>query len=657
MRGRIRTISIILILVLFSFMFSACGKSGEDKNNSEKTVSVTQGASDKETPDNNTEDNDNPNSANNSENGNENGEIKELKCMSGNGYVADLKADMNGRILASYAKSADGASAYFFCLISAQNDKIEAEIETGQNIYMPLGSRSNNEILALDAENKTILRLDDKLSELGRLSYAGEKVWFDYDEDCIYTAGRGSLDKIGFDGETEHILSLKNSPAIEHVDVKGRHIIVTSPPVNESMIEAYAVYSFDGTEMLYKEDRGGYYGFAGNRLLFMDSGEESTEGGRLIVYDGDASWSGSAYKIDGNCTLYGFDDSEYAGIKQSIYNSEAENYSVQLSLIDTENGEKYTIASFDDNPQTFFDFENGSFVCAASDDKGTAIYVFTPEMLKDSTECEKTEVPENVRPEKKALSAELSEAEEYAKELEEKYNICILLNDQIEIVPEFDFDYISTGTLDIEEELQLVNSALHAIDSILSYYPEGFADVFKNYRGEGGLRFVLAAKMDDVSGNFPAAGEYTVSGAWHNINLATVYSVYDVLDHEIWHAVEGVAGNIGIAVDEVKWSGFNAEGFEYLLDRDDYSAAEDMFTFHGGDRENVCVSREYSFVNSAEDRATLIELVLDRTMGSGWYDTLKSYPHLKAKLEYLEEISRELYGYVYWEKIIENKGN
>ncbi len=154
MRGRIRTISIILTLVLFSFMFSACGKSGEDKNNSEKTVSVTQGASDKETPDNNTEDNDNPNSANNSENGNENGEIKELKCMSEIGNVAALETDSNGRIFVTYTKVTDGALNNCFCVISSESDNIEAEIETGQKCICRLAAEATMKYLRLTPKTK-----------------------------------------------------------------------------------------------------------------------------------------------------------------------------------------------------------------------------------------------------------------------------------------------------------------------------------------------------------------------------------------------------------------------------------------------------------------------------------------------------------------------
>ena len=66
-------------------------------------------------------------------------------------------------------------------------------------------------------------------------------------------------------------------------------------------------------------------------------------------------------------------------------------------------------------------------------------------------------------------------------------------------------------------------------------------------------------------------------------------------------------------------------------------------------------------VTGFEDRATLIEESLNETYGT-WagtspyadsYERVTSFPHLKAKLDRLAQLSTERFGYVYWEKILE----
>ena len=70
---------------------------------------------------------------------------------------------------------------------------------------------------------------------------------------------------------------------------------------------------------------------------------------------------------------------------------------------------------------------------------------------------------------------------------------------------------------------------------------------------------------------------------------------------------------------------------------------------------------DYSMVTPMEDRATLIAQlflweydVIDGRMFHTDEAELKKYPHLKAKLEFLEDYSKRLFGYVYWHEVLEN---
>ena len=66
-------------------------------------------------------------------------------------------------------------------------------------------------------------------------------------------------------------------------------------------------------------------------------------------------------------------------------------------------------------------------------------------------------------------------------------------------------------------------------------------------------------------------------------------------------------------------------------------------------------------VTPMEDRATLIaqlflweyDVKTDRMCLTD-EDELKKYTHIRAKLECLEWYSQQLFGYVYWHKMLEN---
>ena len=70
---------------------------------------------------------------------------------------------------------------------------------------------------------------------------------------------------------------------------------------------------------------------------------------------------------------------------------------------------------------------------------------------------------------------------------------------------------------------------------------------------------------------------------------------------------------------------------------------------------DACITRIYGSVDEREDRATLIEYILRPDAPRSADENFTSCPILQAKLDYLAELVRPVFGYVYWEEILEQR--
>ena len=70
---------------------------------------------------------------------------------------------------------------------------------------------------------------------------------------------------------------------------------------------------------------------------------------------------------------------------------------------------------------------------------------------------------------------------------------------------------------------------------------------------------------------------------------------------------------------------------------------------------SACVIRSYSTVSEHEDRATLLEYILRPEAPARAEENFAENPILKAKLDYLAELSRSAVAYVYWDEILKGR--
>ncbi|MBR5683130.1 MAG: leucine-rich repeat protein [Ruminococcus sp.] len=262
-----------------------------------------------------------------------------------------------------------------------------------------------------------------------------------------------------------------------------------------------------------------------------------------------------------------------------------------------------------------------------------------------------------------------------ADKIEEEFGIRILVGNEVknaEAGSEYSFG--STEAYTDESSLQYEKDSLKNLRETLSLYPEGFFSRFNKENGQIGLRISLVRELIGKDGSkFKAGGVAFASFGWYEIAILSRQTSENctTLHHEIWHSVERMISEKYGSIDEEEWKKLNPADFDYSADFEEYAENDEkgmnVHTFYNAIEKSepqydlpYFVS-DYSMVTAYEDRATLIELLFlwdydtaNRIMYRYSEEYIKKYPHLKAKLEFLENWSKKEFGYVYWQKMLEN---
>ena len=253
-----------------------------------------------------------------------------------------------------------------------------------------------------------------------------------------------------------------------------------------------------------------------------------------------------------------------------------------------------------------------------------------------------------------------------ADEIEKEFGIRILVGNEVENAEcGSGYDLISDeGSVEPEFAIGYLND----LRDQLAEYPKDFFSHFKCNNGKFGLRISLVARLDNLEDSpFSAAGVSFQSGGWYDIAMisSNVGSWCNTLHHEMWHAVEELIEK-NHAIDENEWEKMNPKNFNYTSNFNSYAlnGTSDTYTMPSfwetkKNYDKVYFVEQYSKVTPKEDRATLVEEVfnyasdlIEDVAPQEAVAEINKYPHLKAKLDYLGEISKEIFGYVYWEKML-----
>ena len=373
----------------------------------------------------------------------------------------------------------------------------------------------------------------------------------------------------------------------------------------------------------------------------------------------------------------------YTGSRDSKYILEAysNNYAEHLDsfhFIDPENG---TTATLELNPaqsinwyyacymerakRWFIVYSTGTYYAGTSH-----IIMADPSLLKFDTKLETSE-SDRVDQTPTVCGEKFKDIRAEADKLEKEYGVRILVGDEVKDA-EYGAQYklISTeseidGDYTYQDELENVR----LLGNVLAMYPKDFFDHFKDKNGKGGMRIALVERLESEDySNFTAAGVSYDTGSWFNIALQSMYA-YDhgMFHHEMLHSVEQLI-NRKDQLNDDEWNKLNPYGFDYTRNFDDYATKyeTDQRTLDSVlyneviNHDTPYFISNYSLVTPMEDRATLIQRLFDFKYNDDGTSTrfgvegIAEYPHLKAKLDFLAEWTKQEFGYVYWEELLKN---
>lgn len=596
------------------------------------------------------------------------GPLRELACLAEAAPVTAAASGGPGRALVCCMDYREEGERQTALLLDIRGDRILASREMAEGFWLPLGCRKNGELLLASPEQGLLLRCDEALQPLETLSFPGDRVVFSPDADCIFAFTPQCMTRLELSGETQTLLQVHNGAVIEEVDPSTQRILISGLPANEQEADVlYGIYNFAGELLWTQETKAIAVSFAGGLLLAQDYDAplDGTGGMVLAAYDDRDGTALGAYVCDRNERILGAEGSAWlCDLLVPNEDGAASQAPARLSLLSISGERRIPVCELEGSADLRFvptGEGDGILVCATTGGRNRLLVV-EPELLTASDGLQ----PVSYDPEPDPLPApeypaHLAEVRALADRIEQDYGVTILFGDAVLGLVGGDYPYVTPSGAYEEHESFMLQKALECLDRTLASYPEGFTDCFLNFKGEGGLRFFLATEFlseaEPSEPTFVPSGETYTSGGWYNINLVLVDCTETLIHHEIWHAVENYLGGAGSPVDEAVWFGMNPEGFAYGNDFNSYLTDERAaaFTLDAAEPADSCIIRNYSSVNEAEDRATLIEYVLRPNAPRSAAENFTDRPILQAKLDYLTELVRSAYGYVYWEEILKRR--
>lgn len=581
-----------------------------------------------------------------------------LNCLDGAGTVTALVSAPTGEAAARTERTEGNGHACFLYRIDPAMDTVLAKTEGEEDPGFPIGIRDNGEIVTFQNEKQRILRFDAALQPVGELPAEGSRAFYSPNEDVVYLIREGDLVRLSFDGAEQTLLRFHGQRYVDDVDLDAHAALVLDGPVSDLATEAYMVYSFEGEKRFSCEADHGPYLFSDGLLCAVDyegvPADETGERGAMLMYDPQNGWSLRAEEISIRKAYTAIPGSPFLCCTELLdAGGGMEQTSVELLNVHT--GEVFEYGTFDGSQTVAAacDRSDGTILLAVSSGAFLSFSKIDPKTLAVSDVLTQTQARPMPEPEAIQLPAHLSQARALADQIENRYHVRVLLGDEVRQARSSDYGYEYTSELESEEETRCVMRALDTLESALALYPEGFFDFFRNDDGEAGVRFLLVGALVDESSSFRAAGYTYPAGAWYNIAVTVDDLSQTVAHHEIWHAVEDLAGFEGRAVGYYDWMPLNPEGYEYVLDKETFEEAEySEYLLGNPDHDKVYFYKPYSTVNDAEDRATVIEALFSFGSVSEGYAFVQQYPHLFAKVQYLGDLIRPVFGYVYWEEMI-----
>lgn len=631
--------------------------------------------------------------------------VEKLRCFKVDGFVSDIvyAGDLRVAVVSQAvvydpdnSGVSDGHGVDFgdgipqtLYMIDMVGDRVISEHDFPSDQTL-LGIRRNGEIISCDSATDSITVFDGTMKPLRTFEKEKGSVIYDRDADLIYIQDDKTIETVDIDsGERRTVFQVGWESWIFAFDHVNGRIAVDSLADNEDSGKELLLYTLGSPDYtVLRRESVPMTEFVKGALVSIDTVYENdadtldqhisvhpVDGGEIREYKfgGDPTIDFFPDCDSALCAIYSYADDTGETLKSEYRALDMTNGVLSAEIAEIGNA-SYVIGDwFDDCGRlvvgaNFYDmYDEGERIEPRSE-----LYMIAPDLLvSDRTLDAVVADSEEEAGEQFSLAADFADQRAKADALEQKYGVEIMLGNEVyNAAPNETYDVVSTEDSDNEESLNAlknsVDLSLDQLDNAYSEYPDGFFATFRTSRGQGGLRILIVEQLVNHNGEFSAGGVFYRHGAWFNvvICIAQMESVTDTIHHETWHAVEQrILDEKTDAFNyDGLWDELNPDGFEYQYNFDNYYENDDYFKYtipwdEYSDPDDVYFMQIYSTVTEMEDRATLIEAVMGSSYRSAFangtksgYEWITSFPHLKAKLDYMGRQTEEIFGSVYWEQ-------
>ncbi|MBR2049071.1 MAG: hypothetical protein IJ960_10800 [Oscillospiraceae bacterium] len=316
------------------------------------------------------------------------------------------------------------------------------------------------------------------------------------------------------------------------------------------------------------------------------------------------------------------------------------------------------------DPGKVVSLPGGNLLALDYNRRGTKLALIRPELLEfesaglpEETELSLTDTAIVENYEEQSVYVEvpeiLSAVRERADELEQRYDITILMSNQCDsIIEQCGFDIQPSSDAALAAEEKLLRSALKDLEDSLELYPEAFFSQFRNEAQERGILVLLVANitagLDDD--NVDVLGVTYDMGDWYPIAVdVTTRDLPATYCHEIWHAMENkIMDSDPMLLNDVRWGELNPQGFSYKgVVEGYYNDTEHTYLDGDAGKESYFVDA-YGKTIPQEDRARLMEYIMTSDYTARY---LMEAPVLYSKMEMMIAAVRGVFDTDGWQEV------
>lgn len=618
--------------------------------------------------------------------------VYELEDLSGD----EILGGARGKIVSFSGKKGE------YKVIDAVTGKIERTIKCEEYLSFA-GIKKDGTLIMLNTEENNceeicLFAADKDEPESIKTSFKDLKPLFDEKTDTVYLKSRDTIYKLTDDGKLEEVLNCGDYDDLVGTDVSRMISGLLKDDGKFKGFPKLRTISVSDDKTLWETlSYNGSIAYTKNMAVAYDSiSDEDNTVSELRCFDIRTGEKKGIYETSGSVTnIFASDKTDNCILRKSVksYKDFEDHVTVfnaatgKATYVDIgvkdivvcnamcidENTWAVSVASptlmSQEMPAPDFTDEwmVGSYAGGGLDESVTRTFI----IRTDKQKFNKLDEGQDIEKIKDKLLKHCGEAlkaqREKADKLEEKYGVTILIGDEVLNIDCGD-TVSSTETNMSDRYPSELDKDLDDLDRWMSAYPEGF---FEKFRSPENPKGYILALVDDFSMNQPKEAKedgpiilgkteaitYTVSGyICVSITRDSVENdLNSVMDHETWHAVESLV-QFEYPLDKDAWDELNPKGFSYHCGDPLESAMmnnDHLLDSYGNDNNyDAYFISEYSGTNQFEDRATIIEtLEPSYSSNASFLEDLSNCPHLKAKLDFMGEWSKQYFGYVYWDEM------